>query len=159
MEHESLSVGDIAFYIIQRCTQVVDPEGKLDFVFDVTRRLVDETAVALERKLRSHPLWKSEIHAVWIEDLFVAIGMIRSSGFEGRMEKEAIERIKNEGLDKLIDETIEEVKNGVYAKTKILVRILDNVNGYSSGDAIVVSLPEALALKKNGQAKTLRVLK
>jgi hypothetical protein len=151
MEHESLSVGDIAFYIIQRCTQVVDPEGKLDFVFDVTRRLVDETAVALARKLRTYPLW--------VEDLLAAIGMIRSSGFEGRMEKEAIERVKNEGLDKLIDETIEEVKKEVCAKTKILVRILDNVNGYSSGDAIVVSLPEALALKENGQAKTLRVLK
>jgi hypothetical protein len=147
----NLSVVDIAFYILRRCAEIVDPEGEMDFIFDVTRRLVDETAVALARKLKTHPLW--------VEDLLATIGMIRSSGFEGWMEKEAIERIKNEGLDKLIDETIEEVKKEVYAKTKILVRILDNVNGYSSGDAIVVSLPEALALKENGQAKTLRVLK
>jgi hypothetical protein len=84
--------------------------------------------------------------------------MIRSSGFEGRMEKEAIGRIKNEGLDKLIDETIDEVKEEVYEKTEILVRLLENVNGYSAGDVIVLPLQKAVKLKEKGQGRLLRVL-
>ena len=146
----NLSVVDIAFYILRRCAEIVDPEGEMDFIFDVTRRLVDETAVALARKLKTHPLW--------VEDLLATIGMIRSSGFEGWMEKEAIEKIKNEGLDKLIDETIEEVKEKVYEKTEILLRVLANVDGYSTGDVIVLPFSEAVKLKEKGQGRLLRVL-
>jgi hypothetical protein len=136
---------DVAFYILHKCVEVVDPEGEFDCVFNISQKLVDETVVTLGRKLKKN--------SVWVEDLLAAIGIIRSFGFEKKWMEEAIKKVKMSGLNKVIDEAINEVKDKACAETKILIQLFKN------GDAIVVSFPEAVEKIKNGNAKILRVLK